>query len=118
MAKCPNCRSELNNSTKCKNCGLVIEQVEVTPEVVTPEVVATTKESKWDVCSIIGFILAIVNIPTCGILGIPALIVSIIGYILSIIYNRKGKVFAEIGIIISFVYTIVTLLLWMMTNFG
>ena len=117
MAKfCTDCGGELTEGNKCTKCGVIVKKVvtelipekeeEPTPVYAEVEVEEETPEvRKWDICSIIGFSLSIANLFTCGILGLPALVVSIVGYIFVIVNDYKGKLLAELGIVISLIFT-------------
>lgn len=102
---CPGCGARLTNNQKCSNCGLVISNV------VLKEKIVQVEDVSYDICSIIGFILSLLNLFVCGFLAIPALIVSIVGYSLCIAQDKKGRWMAEAGIIVSLLTTLVLIVL-------
>ena len=105
MNYCPNCGNKLKNAFKCDNCGLVIGNVAIVPVSVS-QTSNNYVEQEYDVCSMIGFWLSIINIFTCGILSVPALIMSIVGCCTAGSDNKKGSDYAVSGIMIS-IFTII-----------
>ena len=115
MKYCPGCGAILKNGSKCDNCGLVLDGIILTAQAFE-EPKKEEEEKRYDVCSIVGFILSIVSFFFCGILSIPALIVSIIGYTLCIVDDKKGRWMAETGIISSIISTILFIAMLILFN--
>ena len=106
---CASCGEELNPDIKfCENCGALVK--EKTKTVVVTEQVNNTNTpiKSSNTYSIVGFVMSIINIPVtlitcCGapLLGIPAIIVSIIGLVKAKDYDGDGKGLAIAAISIS-----------------
>ena len=119
MAKyCPNCGTEnADTALSCANCGVQFVQQPAPAQDAQPiqpgVAPAAPAQQKTDVCSIIGFVLSLVsNILCCGALNLPALILCIVGMILSKKGNKKGFGLALAGLII----TIVFIIIWTVLN--
>lgn len=103
MAKfCVNCGGELNETQElCLNCGALVDKKE-----------SSNKNGKSNIFAIIGFVLSLVSVftffvPFSFVLGVAALILSIIGLMKSVSL-MSGKGFSIVGISVSILAIIIS----------
>lgn len=121
MKYCSNCGKELTDEQKtCPNCGY-------TDNAETAASVLSENKRSWDVLSIVGFcislvgllidlivfidmatdtnlatvLLLIVGLIVGGIFGAVGTLLSIIGLVLAVNKQKRGKAFAIIGIVVG-----------------
>ena len=112
---CASCGEELKEGVSfCENCGALIE--EKTKTVVAEEQINNNNlvDKHANKLAVIGFVMSIINLPVtfftcCGapIIGIPAIILCIIGLVKAKKYNGDGKGLAIAGIAISAVLILI-----------
>lgn len=121
MKYCSNCGKELTDEQKtCSNCGYTANA-----ELSVP--ISVENKKPWDVLSIVGFcisiigllidliafismaadanlgtaLLLIVGLVVGGIFGAVGTLLSIVGLVLTIKKQKRGKAFAIIGIVVG-----------------
>ncbi len=111
---CASCGEELKPDVKfCENCGALVEEKTKTT-VAVEQVNNVQYEKHANQMAVIGFVMSIINLPVtfftcCGapIVGIPAIILCIIGLVRSKNYAGDGKGLAIAGIAISAVLILI-----------
>ena len=104
---CPNCGTENTDaSASCSYCGIqFVENGQAAP--VVPNTQPSQPAKKMNTCALVGFIMSLANLLfCCGLLSLPALIVSIIG-LGAKKKNQAGWGFALAGVIISAIYLLI-----------
>lgn len=119
---CIHCGKEIpEGSAYCPECGGVqkVEEVPVTDAPLSPmaepdPAPAPLAKTKYNALSIVGFVIGLVSwfLNFWGLMGIAALVVSILGLLGCHRKNEKGMVFAIVGIcsgVVNIIYAIVTM---------
>lgn len=100
MAICSFCGNKLNESDAfCDKCGQEIDKKRPSHIVQQPMQFQTQK--KDNVAAVTGFVCALINIFSCGVLTIPGFIISVYGYAQRKYCYPERKELAMTGIILT-----------------
>ena len=114
MKFCPNCGKKVNNDMKfCGDCGTSFNNYTNNKNGNMLNQVNKTNE-----IAVAGFVLSLFSLLACGILNIPALIISIVGLNEAKTNNGNGIGLAIAGIIISSILLLLLLLFVLALFFG
>lgn len=119
---CIHCGKEIpEGSAFCPECG-GNQNVKTTPVKESPAVSAADSDpvpiplakTKYNTLSIVGFVIGLVSwfLNFWGLMGIAALVISILGLLGCRRKNEKGLIFAVVGIcsgVVNIIYAVVTM---------
>ena len=119
---CIHCGKEIpDGSAFCPECGGA-QKVEAAPAKEPPVPPSTEpdpvsiplEKTKYNTLSIVGFVIGLVSwfLNFWGLMGIAALVISILGLLSCRQKNEKGQVFAIVGIcsgVVNIIYAVVTM---------
>ena len=100
---CANCGKELNdNEAFCPHCGAK-QETHAEEKTESPRKNTTAEKDKHNLFAILGFVIALISLLLnfYGIVGIAAVIVSVIGLIKTSDFRKPNKNLAIAGIIIG-----------------
>ena len=109
---CKQCGNVIDKQTKfCPYCGIVLTEED---EEVLPPPQPVVRKSSPNTLAIIGFVIALISLLLnfFGLVGIAAVIVSVLGLIKVEKHNGNGKAMAITGLVIgaiSVVYGLITI---------
>lgn len=115
MAYCSNCGKEVTGAF-CSNCGSEVKEEQLQ---IPHQQQKQSEEAKINIMALVGFVIACVSvlINFWGIVGIVALVFSVVGLVQIYNGNGKGKGFSIAGIVIggiSVLYGFIVLLILML----
>ena len=106
MKFCPNCGKKVSNDMNfCGDCGASFDNYSN-----NKNDNVLYQENKTNEMAVVGFILSLFSLLTCGVLSIPSLIISIVGLNNAKKNNGNGIGFAIAGIVISSIFILFLLL--------
>ena len=114
---CKNCGKEVKGNF-CANCGSSVNNGQHSSCATHHQPYTSEKEQKLNIMALIGFVVGCISIflNFWGIVGIVALIFSVVGFVQINNSNEKGKGFAIAGMIMggfSIIYGFIVLILLM-----